>query len=365
MTAVSLAACGNASERPDSGATASSGAGSGADACSSSNLDACEYPSRDLAVEEREGFSVTDPVTGRELPLLARVPEGPGPFPVVVYSHGGGFTDTGHRQSDAWGSTIAGHGYAVIHIAHIAPDAESGAALCAIGSVPAAECVLSGDDEDASGMVALVKTRDVIAVLDALPKLSDASVAAGGPSIDLDRVAVAGWSAGSRAPLITHGAVFLPSPSAPPLSMSHPLPKAAVAFSPMGPGYAGFFDTGDANTWQGMRGPVLMVTGDNDTKPSKPDLEGADRRVAFEKQPADGTRWLLYSNLPPGVGAHATYNLEDLGSSDERLSRISRAMRSSVLAFLDAHLNGDAGAAQWLSGGHAGVLAGEAEWVHK
>jgi dienelactone hydrolase len=283
FAAVLVPACSSSDEPPDGG---------GAGGCSPESLDDCEYPSRGVSYTERVGISVTEPVSGRELPLLARIPEGPGPFPTIVWSHGGGFNDTGHRQAEQWGDALASHGYAVIHIAHATLTTEAGLALCAACSVPANECA-PGEDEDANGLVALFKTHDVVAVLDALPMLSDASVAAGGPAIDLERVAVAGWSAGARAPIVAHGAVFYPSMSAPVYSMVHSLPKAAVAMSPVGPDYGGFFDTGSDNTWQGMRGPVLMATGDNDLKTSKPDLTGEDRRVAFEKQPADGSRWLL------------------------------------------------------------------------
>ena len=360
VTLLTLGGCGGS----DDGNASVSGGSAGTSACSSTNVDACEYPSRGLSFTVRQGLSVTDALTGRELLLLARVPDGPGPFPVVVWSHGGGFNAAGHQNSVEWGEALAHHGYAVIHIAHIPLTAESAQAFCDLGKVPPAECGTSGGDEDATGLVALVKTRDVITVLDALPSLSDASVKAGGPAIDLTRVVVAGWSAGSRAPVVTHGAVFLPSPSAPAMTMTHSLPVAAVALSPMGPGYAGFFDDGTSNTWQNMRGPVLMLTGDNDIKPSKPELTGADRRIAFEKQPADGSRWLLYSHLPPGVGSHPTFNLEDQSSSDERLSRLSRALRSSVYAFLDARVSGDAAAQAWLDGDDAKILAGDADWVH-
>lgn len=65
------------------------------------------------------------------------------------------------------------------------------------------------------------------------------------------------------------------------------------------------------------------------------------------------------------MGEHSTYNLEGLDSTDERIARFSRALRSAVLAFLDAKLLGDAAAEQWLASANAGILAGEAEWVHK
>lgn len=327
------------------------------------DLDACEYPSLGIDYDEVLGGSVDDPVTGRTLPLLARVPVGDGPFPVVIWSHGGGFIETGHLQANDWGDAIASHGYVVLHVGHVPLTAESGLALCELAGVPTSECTI-GDDEDANGLTALVKTRDVIAVLDALPGLSDASVARGGAAIDLERIAVAGWSAGARAPQLTHGAVVSLTESVPRFELVDTRPVAAVAMSPMAPGYAGFFQDGDEDSWQGMRGPVLMATGDNDLKATKPDLTGEDRRLAFSLQPADGTRWLLYSHIAD-VGGHGTYNLEDLASSDERLARFSRALRSSVLAFLDAHVREDAAGAAWLATDNAAVLAGEAEWEQR
>ena len=47
---------------------------------------------------------------------------------------------------------------------------------------------------------------------------------------------------------------------------------------------------------------------------------------------------MLYSNLAVEVGGHATYDLGDLNSSAARVRRLSLALRSGVLAFLDAYL---------------------------
>jgi hypothetical protein len=360
------AACGGGGGSTGGGST-SSGAGGGGGAtgaCSEADLEACSYPGRKLAVTEVNVPPLTDMVTGRVLPLLARIPKGEGPMPLVIWSHGGGFNDKGHQLEVTWGEALSTHGYAVLHVGHSSLDVEAGKKLCELGGIPVNECGVS-DGEDTTGTIALVKTRDVIAVLDALPALSMASVDAGGRPIDLDRVVVGGWSAGSRAPLITHGAVFYPSPSAKVFSMAHPLPVAAIALSPIGPGYAGFFDDGTSSTWSPTRGPIFVGTGDNDIKAEKPDLLGKDRRIAFEKQPADGTRWLLYSKLPAGVGAHGTYDLGDIDSADPRLARLSSALVSSVRAFLDANVLGDEAAKAWLATQNAAVLAGEADWVHK
>lgn len=107
----------------------------------------------------------------------------------------------------------------------------------------------------------------------------------------------------------------------------------------------------------------------NDVKENKPALTGENRRMPFSAQPADGSRYLLYSNLPVGTGGHDTYDLADLGASDARLERLSRALRSVVLAFLDAHVRGDARAKAWLAADAAHTLAAvepaDAEWSRR
>lgn len=340
--------------------------GTDASACSEADLAACEYPQRNVAAKEVEGTSVEDTTTKRVLPLLARVPEGAGPFPVVVWSHGGGFNDGGHRLGKEWGATIAGQGFVVIHVAHVGLTAEAAQAVCAAASIPPAECTLDGvSADDDTPLVGMVKTLDVLAVLDRLDELSKGSVARGGPALDLSRVATGGWSAGSRAPVVLLGAKLKVTPSAPLFTRPHERVVASVALSTTGPGFGGFYDDGGDSSWKTMRGPLFIGTGENDVKPNKPELTGVLRRVPFTAQPGDGTRRLLYSNLPVGVGGHETYNLEHLGSSDERLARFSRALRSAVLAFLDDTVRGDAAAKAWLSTDHAKVLAGDADWEHR
>ena len=105
------------------------------------------------------------------------------------------------------------------------------------------------------------------------------------------------------------------------------------------------------------RGAVLPGDGDR--------VLGVDRRKAYDLQPSDGARWLLYSNLPPGQGAHSTFNLEDLDSPDPAVAAFSRALSSTVRAFLDAHVVGDEAAKAWLLTDAAKAVAGDASWEHK
>lgn len=339
-----------------------SGGGKSDAGCAPGALDGCEWEVGSSADPRTQQLTVTDGTTGRVLPVLARLPAtGDGPFPVVVWSHGGGVADNGQNYSPEWGRTLAQHGFVALSIGHVSLTPDAGAAVCARASVPTAECLPPVDDDD--GLLTLVKTLDVNAVLGALPALK--TELAGKASLDLEHVGVMGWSAGARGPLAAQGARFLPTPGSPVFTLTHATPKAVVALSPMGPGWAGYFDGASGDSWSQTRGPVLVVTGNNDTKPQKPGLTGATRRVVYEKQPADGQRWLLYSNLAEGVGGHPSYNLEDLGSSDARLSRLSRAIRSVVLAYLDAQLRGDAEASAYLASDDVKTLAGDVDWQHK
>lgn len=335
-----------------------------ANSCSETNLDACEYPMKRIASTERD-VMITDQSTGRVLPLHVRIPDLPGPLPVYLWSHGGGLFPGGQNQSRDWGETIVQQGYVVIHIGHSALTVETANALCDLASIPSAECVPpSADDEDGFS-VALGKALDEKAVLDKLTVLSQGSVASGGPALDLDRVALGGWSGGSRGPQVLMGAKIETTATAPLFSLPDARLRAVVEMSPAGPGFGGFFENATSNSWESMRGPTLIATGTNDQKPNKPELTGAVRRVSYTDQPADGSRHLLFSNLPVGVGGHATFDLEDLDHEDARVARLSRAIRSSVLAFLDANVTDDADAKAWLETQNAKILAGDVDWEHK
>lgn len=335
--------------------------------CGAEDLAACEYPSRDLAYVERDGIATTEPETGRSLPLHVRIPVAAGPLPVVIWSHGGGFLNGGQLNSDDWGDLLARHGYVVLHVGH-SPLGPAGAArLCELASVPEAECVTSAgeDDDDNNGLVAVGRSYDLAAVLDDLPRLSQFSVDNGGPALDLERVVVAGWSGGSRGPMVLMGAKVRPTPGAPLFTNPHALPVGAIFMSPAGPGFGGWYEDASDNSWNEMRGPTFTATGTNDQKPTKPELTGAIRRMPFPLQPADGTRLLLYSNLAVGVGGHGTYDLQSTGSNDPRLDRLSRAIGSVGRAFVDAAVDKDAAALAWLVSDHAKVLAGDVDWLRR
>ncbi|MEZ4460212.1 MAG: hypothetical protein R3E66_10900 [bacterium] len=283
-------------------------------------------------------------VTGRALPLLANIPMVADPVPVVVFSHGGSLNNDGHNLNKQWGALLARNGFAVIHVGHSEATGANGMTLCDAAGVPTAECTLT---EDENGMLAMFRSYDLTAVLDDLPRLSQVSQNNNGPELDLTRVVVAGWSAGSRGPSVLMGAKIRPTASAPLFKLAHTLPKAAMMLSPTGAGFGGYFDDGAENSWDEMRGPIFFATGTNDQKPSNA-LSGAIRRQAFDLQPAEGNRYMLFSNLEVGVGGHGTYDLNDL-NSPAPLPGLTMAIGSAALAFLDAEVNGNAAAREWLA----------------
>lgn len=355
LGALASAGCRPAEEPVDTGLS---------DACEEALPETCDYPSPGLAFTEHT-VSVTEPLTGRELPLRVRLPEGEGPLRVVIYAHGGGLDDEGHRLGGAWAEALATHGYVTLNIGHATLGEGEARLLCEHAEVPEEECGEEAMGED-SGMVGVLKALDVRAVLDALPELAElAEHATDGdaPEVDLDGGAVMGWSAGSRAAVVAGGAGVLPTPSAPVYEDPDPRIVSLVAFSPTGPGFGGFFATEDETSWDGLLGPSLMITGDNDVTHGSPELTGEIRRLAWSSQPADGSRRLLYSALPVGHGGHDTYNLADLDSEDPELAALSLSMRAAVRAHLDQSLAGSEAAAAWLGSDAAVILGGDVDWA--
>jgi len=115
-------------------------------------------------------------------------------------------------------------------------QADAASEIAGAGATPAgtAECVPT-EDEEASGILAIGRSFDIAAVLDDLLRLLQISVANDGPALDLDRVAVAGWSGGARGPMVFMGAKLKPTASAPIFTNPKVRGKAAIFMSPAGP----------------------------------------------------------------------------------------------------------------------------------
>lgn len=332
-------------------------------ACDTSRS-ACVYPKKTYTVKTIDSVTITSKDTGRELPIVIRIPtDALGERPVLIWSHGGGYNDNGHKQSKTWGETFSEHGFVVIHIGHVMPTQMQFNESCKLANVPQEEC-LQGDPVTGDRPYldsAVTRPYDVVAALDNLPMLKMRIKRQENVDINLDQIALAGWSAGSQAALVFAGAKRDISPSVKGYKLTDDRIKVSIALSPQGPGKSGYTEM----SYDEVNKPVLVATGDNDAKDN--DLLPETRIKSYNLLPSGNNHhYLLYSKLPKGTGEHGTYNLGSLEDNNEQLRHFSQALVSTALAFLDAHLLDIEEAKTWIASDNAAKLAnGPVEWQRK
>ncbi len=321
--------------------------------------EACDYvpASQHTDVQEVEGFTVTSPAGDRELPILVRFPADPtGPVPVVVWSHGGSWGESKQTTHEAWSRVFARAGYAVVHWSMVRPTVEQLGQICQfVGVEERGACndlSVTGDaDPDAESVdnpfqaTSITRAVDVKAVLAALPRIKE-RFAQNDVELDIEAPALAGWSAGSQSTLQLAGATRLIADDLEPFSSPSDQPSAFVALSPQGPGHSKFFEGEGRSSWDEVRGPVIVLTGVGDEKLGN-DLDGPTRLRAYELMPA-GDKRLFYSTDEGSGIKHGTFNLDGLDSEDPRVASLSRALTSSVLAFVDCHTRSVQAGCDWL-----------------
>lgn len=213
---------------------------------------------------------------------------------------------------------------------------------------------------------------DIAAVVDAL---HDGSLPELGGWVDLDRVAVLGHSNGTSSILNAVGmqrvlpnGVKVPAP----LPAGHARrPIAAVALSPMGVNTYGLFDTAvwtpdrtdsKDHSWAGLSDiPVMTITGDGDnhckTRYVCSDSDSAGkRRIPFWRMPA-GDKYLMYvgdRDATEIVSSHETFGSLDApgicpsAALAGECANVVKWIKSTTIAFLDAHVRGVRQARSWL-----------------
>jgi predicted dienelactone hydrolase len=228
-----------------------------------------------LAVTEARQ-SWRDAVRNRDLPMLLRLPDGGGPAPLVLLSHGLG----GSREGLGYlGRALAQVGFAALHLQHPGTDDS----LWRNGGDT--RLALAAAVTDASR--ALDRILDVVFVLDALPRRPELA-----GRLDLSRIAIAGHSYGAwlvqtmlgqRVPGGDRG-----------LALPDPRLGAGIALSPIPP--------------QGLparlamdrvRAPMLHVTGTEDR-----DFMGGNsalsRRIPYDNIQAPGQVLAIFAGAAHG-----------------------------------------------------------------
>lgn len=272
--------------------------------------------------------TLVDPARGgRKLRTKVHVPSGKGPFPLVIFSHGGG----GHWDANfAQADDLARHGYVVICPEH--PG--SNTAVFLKGGTPMKNLLAMTRDAEEL----LQRPRDISFLIDQAAIWTKTHPQLKG-KLDLKRIGVAGHSYGAYTALVVGGVrvandwmVPARSPGLAP-SQADLRVKAIVALSPQGPGEPFFRE----DSYSGLKIPALGITGSEDDQQGIP---ASNRKHGFNLWPK-GNKTLLWL-----TGADHTAFSDPTGSGLRSLPSKSRtdAQPIAQLAtrlFFDRFLRGD------------------------
>jgi predicted dienelactone hydrolase len=259
-----------------------------------------------------------DAKRNKDLPLKIYYPQGAGPFPVIVFSHGLYGSKDGYF---ALGQYWASYGFVSIHPSHADSMKDSGfrGRLRTAMEDPR---LWSGRPQDISFIISSFAEIGRLA-----PELRG--------KLDVKRVGVGGHSYGAYTSMAIAGSAVTMPGAAKPTSFGDARVQAVIALSPQGAGEMGQTE----HSWDNIRIPVLTMYGSRDMASQRrtPDW----RSQPFHYEPPgdkydvelkDATHFTFVGPFRPGAPEKDLFKLAKI----------------ETLAFWQAYLNGDAAARQWL-----------------
>lgn len=272
----------------------------------------------------------TDPRRDRVLPIKLYLPEGDGPFPVVIFSHGlGGSREAAPYLGEHW----AAHGFIGVFVQHPGTDRSL---LQGVQSREDAVERLNDRTRDIES--ARARFEDIPFVIDEIERQSAAGLLAADPS----RIGMSGHSYGAATTIAVLGRRFGPRGDFTELRID-----AGIALSPTAPPRR-VPERMHARLYDRMDTPMLHLTGTEDIAAVQPDVDPAARTIPFQMIP-EGEQYLVVFD----GGDHSVFGgrrgMRD-GSVPDGHPEIQAMTAEITTAFWQAYLNGDEAARDWLSG---------------
>ena len=250
-------------------------------------------------------FKLHDDARGKDVPVNAWVPDGDGPFPVIIFSHGaGGAGSNEFPVTRHW----ATHGYVVVQPTHADSRSLNGGELKRTDDGPAQRAL------------------DVKFVIDSLEKVEDFK-----GKLDLKRIGVGGHSFGAHTSMLIGGATVDVKGEA--KSYADERPKALLLLSGQGAGMLGLTE----KSWDACKRPMMAMTGSKDLGVAG--QTPAQKLEAFTRSP-EGDKY--------GVDIEGASHMSFTGRLADREPEIFSYVKTASIAFWDAYINEEPAAKDFL-----------------
>jgi dienelactone hydrolase len=277
-----------------------------------------------------EHIILHDAARNKNIPIKIYYPDGVGPFPVIIFSHGAMASKDSYS---ALGQFWASYGYVSIHPSHRDSVADSGFR----GSLRDAISDPRGWEN---------RPEDVSFIIDSLAHVEAFAPQLKG-KLDLRHIGVGGHSFGAyTAGLIAGTTIQLPGRSEP-QSFADKRVSAVVMLSPQGEGIMGL----TAHSWDTLHLPMLLMYGSRDFGPFG--QEPVWRSEAYEKAPA-GNKYKVELEGGTHMGFAAPF------SGGVHRVEVFQCAKLETLAFWDAYLKQDPKAKQYVESHGLQAYSGDA-----
>lgn len=279
--------------------------------------------SKPVTVVSARPVVLSAPGRGEDLQVRVSAPASGGDLPVIVFSHGFGWSMDGYLPlADYW----AAQGFVVVQPTHL--DSRT------LGLPP---------EDPRTPRIWRIRIEDLTRVLDGLDVL-EAAVPGLAGRLDRDRVAVAGHSWGAQTASALLGARVLGSDGKPGEDMSDPRVKAGVLLALTGLGdtltpFAAEHFPFMKPSFDTMTTPALIVAGDNDQ--SALSTRGPDWFTdPYIYSPGDKSLLTLFGG-EHSLGGICGYTVVE--TTDENPARVALIQRLSTAYLRSALHPGDTG----------------------